>query len=160
MSVKSTVYFPTPEEVTLKMLEVAEAKPSDVLYDLGCGDGRVLITAAKKIGLKCVGVEIRCELVEQAKRRIAELDLQNLVEVYCEDMFSFDVSRATIVFLYLTTELNAQLKPKLERELQRGCRVVSHQFEVPGWRPLKVVGVADFLGQPHRLYLYLAGESF
>jgi len=159
MSVKTTVFFPTPEEVVVKMLEMVGASRDDVLYDLGCGDGRVLIVAAKKKGIKCVGVEIRRDLVEQAKRRIMEEGLQGLVEVHHGDMFQFDVSSATIVYLYLTTELNAQLRSKLERELKKGTRVISHQFEIPGWRPIKVEGVADFFGQTHKLYLYVVGES-
>ncbi|MDW8049652.1 MAG: class I SAM-dependent methyltransferase [Nitrososphaerota archaeon] len=156
---KTTLFFPTPEEVVLKMLELAKARKDDVLYDLGCGDGRVLVIAAKKIGLKCVGVEIKKDLVEQARRRVSREGLQDLIEIHHGDLFQFDVSCATIVYLYLTTELNAQLKPKLERELKKGVRVVSHQFEVPGWRPVKVEGLADFFGQPHKLYLYVIGES-
>lgn len=152
---KSTVYFPTPEEVVEKMLKITNASKDDVLYDLGCGDGRVLILAAKKIGLRCVGIEIKKELVEQAKERVIKEGLQNLVTIHYGDMFKFDVSEATIVYLYLTIDLNSQLKPKLESELRKGTRVVSHQFEVPGWRPVRVEGMADFFGQPHRLYLYV-----
>ncbi|MEM1872922.1 MAG: class I SAM-dependent methyltransferase [Candidatus Nezhaarchaeales archaeon] len=152
---RTTVYFPTPEEVTLKMLEITNASKDDVLYDLGCGDGRVLILAAKKVGLRCVGVEIRKELVEQARQRVIKEGLQDLVVIHHGDMFQFDVSDVTIVYLYLTTDLNLQLKPKLERELKKGTRVVSHQFEVPGWKPVRVEGVADFFGQPHKLYLYI-----
>ncbi len=159
MFVKTTVYFPTPEEVVVKMLEMANAEKHDVLYDLGCGDGRVLIIAAKKRGLKCVGVEIKQDLVEQARKKVAEEGLQDLIEIYQGDMFQFDISNATIVYLYLTTELNAQLRPKLEKELKKGTRVISHQFEIPGWKSMKVEGVADFFGQTHRLYLYVIGES-
>ncbi|MEM2213771.1 MAG: class I SAM-dependent methyltransferase [Candidatus Nezhaarchaeales archaeon] len=152
---RTTIYFPTPEEVVEKMLEMTNASKNDVLYDLGCGDGRVLILAAKKVGLKCVGIEVRKELVEQAREKIVRGGLQDLVVIHHGDMFQFDVSEATIVYLYLTTDLNLQLKPKLEKELRRGTRVVSHQFEVPGWKPMRVEGVADFFGQPHRLYLYI-----
>lgn len=152
---RSIVFFPTPEEVVEKMLEMTNASKDDVLYDLGCGDGRVLILAAKKIGLRCVGIEIKKELVDQARERVIREGLQNLVTVYHGDMFQFDVSEATIVYLYLATDLNLQLKPKLERELRKGAKVVSHQFEVPGWRPARVEGLADFFGQPHRLYLYV-----
>lgn len=152
---RSTAFFPTPEEVIEKMLKITNASKDDVLYDLGCGDGRVLILAAKKIGLRCVGIEIKEELVEQARERVVKEGLQSLVTIYHGDMFQFDVSEATIVYLYLTTDLNSQLKPKLERELRRGTRVVSHQFEIPGWAPVRVEGVTDSFGQPHKLYLYV-----
>jgi len=132
---KSTVFFPTPEEVVEKMLELADVKEGDVLYDLGCGDGRVLIKAAKE--------------------RVAKEGLEGLVKIVHGDIFQEDVSEATVVYLYLTTELNAQLRPKLERELKRGTRVVSHQFEIPGWSAVKTEGVVDMFGQVHRLYLYI-----
>lgn len=152
---RSTVFFPTPEEVIEKMLKITNASKNDILYDLGCGDGRVLILAAKKIGLRCVGIEIKRELVEQAREKVVKEGLEDLVTIYHGDMFQFDISEATIVYLYLTTDLNSQLKPKLERELRRGTKVVSHQFEIPGWVPARVEGVADSFGQPHKLYLYV-----
>jgi len=152
---KSTVFFPTPEEVVEKMLELADVKEGDVLYDLGCGDGRVLIKAAKERKVRGVGIEIKAEVAEEAKKRVAKEGLEGLVKIVHGDIFQEDVSEATVVYLYLTTELNAQLRPKLERELKRGTRVVSHQFEIPGWSAVKTEGVVDMFGQVHRLYLYI-----
>lgn len=152
---RSTVFFPTPDEVIEKMLELADVKENDVLYDLGCGDGRVLIKAAKERKVKCVGIEIKKELVDEAQKRVAREGLERLIKIVHGDIFQEDISDATVVYLYLTTELNAQLKPKLEKELKKGTRVVSHQFEVPGWRAVKTEGVVDMFGQVHRLYLYI-----
>jgi ubiquinone/menaquinone biosynthesis C-methylase UbiE len=152
---RSTVFFPTPDEVIEKMLELADVKENDVLYDLGCGDGRILIKAAKERKVKCVGIEIKKELVDEAQKRVAREGLERLIKIVHGDIFQEDISDATVVYLYLTTELNAQLKPKLEKELKKGTRVVSHQFEVPGWRAVKTEGVVDMFGQVHRLYLYI-----
>jgi ubiquinone/menaquinone biosynthesis C-methylase UbiE len=152
---RSTLFFPTPEEVIEKMMELANVKDDDVFYDLGCGDGRVLIKVAKEKKIRCVGIEIKRELVEEARKKVAKEGLESLIKIIHGDIFQESFSDATIVYLYLTTELNAQLRPKLERELRKGTRVISHQFEVPGWKPIKVEGVADFFGQAHRLYLYV-----
>jgi ubiquinone/menaquinone biosynthesis C-methylase UbiE len=152
---RSTLFFPTPEEVIEKMMELANVKDDDVFYDLGCGDGRVLIKVAKEKKIRCVGIEIKRELVEEARKKVAREGLENLIKIIHGDIFQESFSDATIVYLYLTTELNAQLRPKLERELRKGTRVISHQFEVPGWEPIKVEGVADSFGQVHRLYLYV-----
>ena len=152
---RSTVFFPTPDEVIEKMLELADVKEDDILYDLGCGDGRVLIKAAKERKARCVGIEIKEELVEEAKKRVAKEGLEKLIKIVHGDIFQENISDATVVYLYLTTELNARLKPKLEKELRKGARVVSHQFEVPGWKAVKTEGVVDMFGQVHRLYLYV-----
>jgi len=152
---RSTVFFPTPDEVIEKMLELADVKEDDILYDLGCGDGRVLIKAAKERKARCVGIEIKEELVEEAKKRVAKEGLEKLIKIVHGDIFQENISDATVVYLYLTTELNAQLKPKLEKELRKGARVVSHQFEVPGWKAVKTEGIVDMFGQVHRLYLYV-----
>jgi hypothetical protein len=93
--------------------------------------------------------------VEEARKKVAREGLENLIKIVHGDIFQENINNATIVYLYLTTELNAQLRPKLEKELRKGTRVISHQFEVPGWKPIKVEGVTDSFGQAHRLYLYV-----
>jgi len=148
-------YVPTPEHVVRRMLELADAGPDDIVFDLGCGDGRILIIAAKEFGVKkAIGIEIRPDLVEKAKKRIIEEGLENRIEIYEGDFMDFDISKATIVTLYLLTSANMVLKPKLENELRPGARVVSHEFEIPGWKPKSITIVDDGYIR-HRIYLYI-----
>jgi len=148
-------YVPTPEHVVRRMLEIAGAGPGDIVFDLGCGDGRILIIAAKEFGVKkAIGIEIRPDLVEKAKKRIIEEGLVNRIEIYEGDFMDFDISEATIVTLYLLTSANMVLKPKLETELRPGARVVSHEFEIPGWKPRSIAIVDDGYIR-HRIYLYI-----
>jgi len=139
------------------MLTLAEIKPGEVVYDLGSGDGRVVIMAAQEFGAKAVGVELRGDLVKQAQNRVFELSLQGKVKILQSDLFDVNVSPADVVFLYLTTSANEKVKPKLESELRRGTRVVSHDYEVLGWRPFKVNNFCENpkLGYPsHTIYVY------
>jgi len=139
------------------MLTLAEIKPGEVVYDLGSGDGRVVIMAAQEFGAGAVGVELRGDLAKQAQNRVFELSLQGKVKILQSDLFDVDVSPADVVFLYLTTSANEKVKPKLESELRRGTRVVSHDYEVLGWRPFKVNNFCENpkLGYPsHTIYVY------
>jgi len=139
------------------MLTLAEIKPGEVVYDLGSGDGRVVIMAAQEFGARAVGVELRGDLVKQAQNRVFELSLQGKVKILQSDLFDVNVSPADVVFLYLTTSANEKVKPKLESELRRGTRVVSHDYEVLGWRPFKVNNFCENpkLGYPsHTIYVY------
>jgi len=139
------------------MLILAELKPREVFFDLGAGDGRAVIMAAKDFGARAVGVELREDLVKKALGSIYEQRLQDRVTIVNGDMFSVDLSSADVVFLYLTTSANEKIKPKLEVELKNGVRIVSHDYEIVGWKPVKVDNFCEnqTLGYPsHTIYLY------
>lgn len=146
-------YVPTPEVVVRRMLQVSGVKPGEVVYDLGCGDGRIVIMAAREFGARAVCVEIRNDLYEQTLRRVKELNLDNVVTVIHGNFFEVPLSDADVVTMYLLTSVNQMLRPKLERELRPGTRVVSHDFEVPGWKPLLVEDVYEEW-RSHKVYLY------
>ncbi len=147
-------FVPSPEVVVRRMLQLAEVKPGEVVYDLGCGDGRVLIIAAREFGARAVGIEIRKDLYEQCIKKIKELGLEDRVKVIHGNFFEVDISEADVVFLYLLTSVNERLRPKLEKELKPGARVVSHDFEVLGWKPVKVEDLYEEW-RSHRIYLYV-----
>jgi predicted RNA methylase len=139
------------------MLILAQLKPSDIFFDLGAGDGRTVVMAAKDFGARSVGVELREDLVKRALSTIYENGLQDRVTIVNSDMFSVDLTSADVVFLYLTTSANEKVKPKLEVELKPGVRVVSHDYEIVGWKPVKVENFCEnqTLGYPsHTIYLY------
>jgi len=141
------------------MLKLANAGPDDIVYDLGCGDGRILIIAVKEFGVKkAVGVEIREDKVREAIENAQKAGVLDKVTIIHGDMFEIDVSEATIVTLFLLTSVNEKLKPKLEKELKPGTRVVSHEFRIPGWKPKEVIEVRDNNFISHTLYLYIVGE--
>jgi SAM-dependent methyltransferase len=152
---KHVPYVPTPQDVVEKMLEVAKVTSDDVVYDLGSGDGRIVITAAQKYGAHAVGVEINPDLYRGSSARIKELGLDDRAHIMCEDMFDVSVHRATVVTIYLLTSSNEKLRPKLERELRSGTRVVCHDFHIPGWDPEQVVDVTSKNDIPHKIYLYV-----
>jgi SAM-dependent methyltransferase len=153
--IKQAPYVPTPQDIVEKMLELAKVTSDDVVYDLGSGDGRIVITAAQKYGAHAVGVEINPDLYRQSSDRIKELGLDDRAHILCEDMFDVSVHRATVVALYLLTSFNEKLRPKLERELRPGARIVCHDFHIPGWDPEKVVDETSKNGISHKLYLYI-----
>ncbi len=148
-------FVPTPIEVAEKMLELAQVDTHDRVYDLGSGDGRIVILAAQKFGAEAVGVEIDPELYKQSVARIAELGLEKRAKILHEDMFDVSMRHATVVTLYLLTIVNERLRPVLEKQLRPGARIVSHDFQVPGWKPEKAVEVTDQNGLSHKLYLYI-----
>jgi ubiquinone/menaquinone biosynthesis C-methylase UbiE len=148
-------FVQTPIEVAKKMLELSELKAEENLFDLGCGDGRLILLAAKDIGAKATGIDLREDLLERAKTEIVRLGLQDKVKVIKGNFFDVDVSPANVVTLYLTSSANERLRPKLEKELKVGCRVVSHDFKVPGWKPSMVYD--ELLG--HTIYTYRIGEQ-
>jgi len=150
-------FVATPLPVVKQMLSVAEIKPGDIVYDLGCGDGRVAIMAAQDFGARSVGVEMREDLAKQALGKVTELGLEGRVKIVQGDMFKIDLSQADVVTLYLTTSANDKVKPKLEAELKPGTRVVSHDYEILGWRPVKIDNFCENpkLGYPsHTIYVY------
>jgi tRNA A58 N-methylase Trm61 len=139
------------------MLILAQLKPGEVFFDLGAGDGRAVLMAAKDFGARAVGVELREDLVKKALSSVYEQGLQDRVTIVNGDMFSVDLSSADVIFLYLTTSANEKVKPKLEAELKHGVRVVSHDYEIVGWKPVKVENFCEnpTLGYPsHTIYLY------
>ena len=139
------------------MLVLAELKPGEVFYDLGAGDGRAVMMAAKDFGARAVGIELREDLVKKALGSVYEQGLQGRVTIVNGDMFKVDLISADVVFLYLTTSANEKIKPKLEVELKHGVRVVSHDYEIVGWKPFKVDNFCENpkLGYPsHTIYLY------
>jgi ubiquinone/menaquinone biosynthesis C-methylase UbiE len=148
-------FVQTPLEVAKKMLDLSQIKPGEVLYDLGCGDGRLIILAGKDVGAKSTGIELREDLVERARTEIKRLNLEDKVKVIQGNFFDVNISDANVITLYLTSSANERLRPKLEAELKPGARVVSHDFKVPGWKP---VGIYDeLLG--HTIYTYRIGEQ-
>ena len=155
MFIAPFVASPTP--VVRQMLILAELKPGETLYDLGSGDGRAVIMAAKDFGARSVGVELREDLVKRALSNIHELGLETKANILQNDIFKVDLSEADVVFLYLTTSANEKVKPKLETELKPGARIVSHDYEVLGWKPSKIDNFCENprLGYPsHTLYVY------
>ena len=139
------------------MLVLAELKPGEVFYDLGAGDGRTVIMAAQEFGARAVGIELREDLAKKALQTVYQLGLQDRVTILHSNLFDVDISPADVVFLYLTTSANEKIKPKLEAELKPGARVVSHDYEIVGWKPFKVEEFCEnpSLGYPsHTLYLY------
>jgi SAM-dependent methyltransferase len=148
-------YVPTPQDIVEKMLELAKVEPDDVVYDLGSGDGRIVITAAQKFGARAVGVELDPDLYKQSSDQIKELGLEGRAQILHENMFNVNVHRATVVTLYLLTAVNEKLRPLLERQLRPGARIVSHDFQVPGWEPEQTIDVISKNGISHKLYLYV-----
>jgi len=149
-------YVPTPRAVVEKMLELAEVKKGDVVYDLGCGDGRIVVTAAKKYGVKAVGVDIDQERVEESRENVRKNKLEKLVTIKKADIFTLDFKEATVVTLYLLPEVNVKLMPQLAR-LKPGSRIVSHDFAMRGARPSKVVRMKapDYRGHEREHIIYL-----
>jgi predicted RNA methylase len=150
-------FVPSPAPVIQRMLQLAELKPGEVLFDLGAGDGRSVIMAAKAFSARAVGVELREDLSKKALGTIHESGLADRVTIVNGDIFTVNLTSADVVFLYLTTSANEKIRPKLENELKTGVRVVSHDYEIVGWKPAKVENFCENpqLGYPsHTLYLY------
>ena len=138
--VTDVVYIPTPQPVVDAMLALADVKPGDVVYDLGSGDGRIVITAARKYGARGVGIELDAALVKKAADNATAAGVSDRVRFIHQNLFDTDLSNATVVTLYLLQSLNERLRPKLVRELKPGARVVSHVFNMgPEWPPQKTL---------------------
>ncbi|HUQ25098.1 MAG TPA: methyltransferase domain-containing protein [Burkholderiales bacterium] len=133
--VPDVIYVPTPYEVVDEMLKLAGVKKGDVLYDLGSGDGRIPVTAAKKLGIRAVGIDIDPQRIEEAKENARKNGVASLVQFRQEDLFRANLREATVVTLYLLPDLNVKLRPKLLAELKPGSRIVSHQFDMGTWKP-------------------------
>jgi SAM-dependent methyltransferase len=133
----------TPQEVVDAMLQGVELKSTDVVYDLGSGDGRILITAAQKYGARGVGIEIDPALIKVAQENARKAGVSDKVRFIEADLFEADIREATVVTLYLLEELNVRLRPKLLRDLKPGTRIASHRWRMGEWQPEKAVRVGD-----------------
>lgn len=141
----------TPQSTVERMLEMAALRPGDVLYDLGCGDGRFVVTAARRFGVRAVGVDIDPVRVLESRRNVRQHGVEHLVTIRQADIFELDFSEATVVTLYLLPELNVRLAPKLAR-LKPGTRILSYEFDLRGARPNRVVDFAGEGRQRHKIY--------
>lgn len=142
-------YVPSPNPVVEGMLKLAGVKSGDTVYDLGCGDGRIVITAAKTYGAKGVGVDINPERIEEARANAKSARVEDKVKFEENDLFKANIANATVVTLYLLPDVNVRLKPKLLKELKPGTRIVSHSFDMGDWKPEK-----DELIEGRHIYLW------
>jgi ribosomal protein L11 methylase PrmA len=150
----TAIHVPTPHDVVARMLEVAEVNQNDLLYDLGCGDGRILVAAAKNCGCTAIGYDISPHKVIQSRENVAKHGLQKLVSVKEQDIFKLDLSKATVITLYLLPEMNDKLVPQLEK-MADGIRVVTHDFAIEGIRPTEKHSVkSNETDTSHDVYLY------
>jgi precorrin-6B methylase 2 len=147
-------YIPTPQDVVDRMLEVAEVTSKDTLFDLGCGDGRIVITAAKKYGAHAVGIDIDKDRISESKRNARNAGVSSLVRFEQGDILNADVSGATVVTLYLVSSANLKLRPLLTKQLQPGSRIVSHAFGMGDWPADKTDRFTDSRGDERVIYLW------
>jgi SAM-dependent methyltransferase len=152
-------YVRSPDHAVQKMLDMAALKPGETLYDLGCGDGKILIAAATKYRVKAVGVEISDNLARRATDRVKKEGLEDQVTIVHGDFMKTDLSHANVVTLYLVTTANEILRPNLERELRPNTRVVSYDYPIPGWKPIDTSETAGLHGATHTIYLYEVPDS-
>jgi tRNA G37 N-methylase Trm5 len=148
------IFKATPQDVVEKMLELAEVKKGDVVYDLGCGDGRIPITAAKKYGARAYGWDIDPKLVRESRENAARNNVEDRATFEVGDLFELDLGKADVVTLYLRPDLNARLIPQLEK-MKSGVRIVSHEFAMRGVKPRQVVSVPSEDGREHKIYLWV-----
>jgi cyclopropane fatty-acyl-phospholipid synthase-like methyltransferase len=153
-------FVPTPIEVVDKMLALAEVKKSDVLYDVGSGDGRIVIRAAQKYGIRAVGIEMDRLLLVKARKDAKAAGVSHLVEFRSEDALKADISAATVVTLYMLPWFNEKMKPNFKKMLKPGTRIVAHDFGIEGWEPDQTVKLPGYELKPggykhqHTLYLW------
>ena len=157
-------FVPSPMHVVQRMLEVAEIKKGDILYDMGSGDGRIVIEAAKKYGIRGVGIDLNAELVAKARANAAKEGVSHLAEFRAQDGLTVDISEATVVTLYMFKWFNNALRPKLQK-LKPGSRVIAHDFDIDDWKPTRV----EYINRPpedgsdyaesRTLYIWKVGEA-
>ncbi len=149
------IYVPTPQPVVDAMLKVANVTKDDVVYDLGCGDGRIVVTAAKRYGARGVGIDIDPQRIREARENVEKAGVGNLVTIVEGDLFTMPLGDASVVTLYLLSSLNQKLMPKLKAELKDGTRVVSHSFDMgDAWPPEQTLDVQADSPYPHKVYFW------
>jgi precorrin-6B methylase 2 len=149
-------YVPTPQDVVDRMLALAQITKSDVVYDLGCGDGRIVVTAARQFGARGVGVDIDPERIKESEANAKAAGVQDRVTFKLQDAMTVDLSPATVVTLYLLSSSNMKLRPMLTKQLRPGARIVSHAFTMGDWAPQKTDEFTDQTGTMRTLYLWTA----
>lgn len=148
-------YVPTPQEVVDRMLQIARVGKNDLVYDLGCGDGRMVVTAARKYGARGIGIDIDPQRIAEARANAAKAKVADRVQFTVGDLFKTDLSKANVVTLYLLNSINRQLRPQLWRQLEVGTRVISHAFDMGDeWPPEKTETVAG-----SRIYFWTITEA-
>jgi protein-L-isoaspartate O-methyltransferase len=153
---KLAPYYPTPESVVERMLKLAAVKPGEKTFDLGSGDGRIVILAAQKFGAIATGIELDTDLYKQSSDRIRSLGLEKKARIIHGDIVKENLSSADVLTIYLLPSSNLKIRPKLEKELKKGTRIVAHDFTVQGWTPEKEEHIEDDgEGRSHTLYLYV-----
>jgi tRNA G37 N-methylase Trm5 len=151
---KIVPYVPTPQEVVDRMLELAQVKKGDVVYDLGAGDGRIVVTAAKKYGVRAIGFEIDPQRIKESTENIKKAGVGHLVEIRQQDIRTVDLSPASVLTMYLLPEVNLMIRPNIWKQMKPGSRVVSHDFDMDDWKPLKTENMKDSSNWDHALYLW------
>ena len=147
-------YVPTPQNVVVEMLQLLAVKPTDIVYDLGCGDGRVVITAAKRFKARGVGIDIDPQRIKESRANARRAGVASRVKFLQQDLFETDIRDASVVALYLLPDLNRKLRPKLLGTLRPGTRIASHDFDMGDWHPDKVIYVK---GPVYEHTVYLSG---
>jgi len=149
-------YYPTPQTIVSDMLDLADLRPGEKMFDLGSGDGRIVIMAAQKYHADATGVELDDDLAAQSEAKIRQLGLEKTARIIHGDMLKQDYSSANVVTVYLLPESNLKVRPVLDPQLKKGTHIVAHDFEIGGWKPAKTVTIADDgEGRSHMLYLYI-----
>ncbi len=148
------IFVPTPDNVVQQMLKMANVHKGDVVYDLGCGDGRTVIAAARDFGARGVGIDINPERIKESQDNAQKAGVTDRVVFRLEDLFEANIKEATVVTLYLLPSLNVKLRPKLWKDLKPGARIVSHDFDMGGWEPEKKVTV-----EGHTVYFWTVPKT-
>lgn len=151
---KLAPYYPTPPSIVEKMLQIGELKKGEKVFDLGSGDGRIVIMAAQKFGADATGVEIDEALYKQSMAEIKRLKLADRARIIHGDVAAQDYSSADLLTVYLLPDSNTKIRPLLEKQLRKGARVVAHDFEFSGWKPEKTEHLEDEEGRSHSIFLY------
>lgn len=153
---KLAPYYPTPETIVEQMLDLGGLKAGEKMFDLGSGDGRIVIMAARKYHADATGVELDHDLVVESQAKIRQLGLQKEARIIYGDILAQNYSSANLLTIYLLPESNVKVRPILESQLKKGTRIVAHDFEVGGWKPVKTVTIPDDgEGRSHTLFLYI-----
>ncbi len=159
---KVAPYYPSPLIVVQAMLDAAELQPGELLVDLGSGDGRIILLAARDFDARAVGYELDDALVKSSRRKIAEMKIEDRAEIRQQDLFTADLAEADVVTLYLLPRAMARLEPILQKSLKKSARVIAHDFAFPNWKPVETIPIDDSQeldGLPHSVYVYRLPEK-